>query len=149
MDISSNGSYPSRALSNFAPHGFEIDGVACASMEGFLQSLKFSSPGMQAHVCSLTGIAAKRTGAKKNWRRDQTLYWRGTAIDRHGPEYQELLDRAYDALNENQGFRKALEASGNAVFAHSIGHRKPADTVLTVAEFTSRLHRLRRSNRAS
>jgi hypothetical protein len=31
---------PARALSNLAPHGFEIDGIVCASMEGFLQSLK-------------------------------------------------------------------------------------------------------------
>lgn len=38
MDIRSGKDYPSSALSNFAPHPFEIDGVKCASMEGFLQS---------------------------------------------------------------------------------------------------------------
>ena len=37
MDIGSGNSYPSNALSNFAPHPFEIDGVNCNSMEGFLQ----------------------------------------------------------------------------------------------------------------
>lgn len=41
MDIGSGTGYPSAALSNFAPHSFVIDGVECASMEGFLQSLKF------------------------------------------------------------------------------------------------------------
>ena len=43
MDISSGNGYPAGSLSNFAPHGFIIDGVECASMEGFLQSLKLDS----------------------------------------------------------------------------------------------------------
>jgi hypothetical protein len=37
MDIGSKSGYPSSALSNFAPHAFEFDGVKCASMEGLLQ----------------------------------------------------------------------------------------------------------------
>lgn len=56
MDISSGTGYPASSLSNFAPHEFEIDGVKCASMEGFLQSLKFQNPEMQKYVCSLVGI---------------------------------------------------------------------------------------------
>lgn len=43
MDIKSGCGYPASALSNFAPHPFVLDGVYCASMEGFLQSLKFNS----------------------------------------------------------------------------------------------------------
>ncbi len=53
MDIGSGTGYPSASLSNFAPHAFVIDGVECASMEGFLQSLKFQDPEMQKHVCTL------------------------------------------------------------------------------------------------
>ena len=83
MDIGSGTGYPSSALSNFSPHSFVIDGVECASMEGFLQSLKFSDPEMQKHVCTLVGKKAKFKGKKKRWWRDQTLYWRGKAIDRH------------------------------------------------------------------
>jgi predicted NAD-dependent protein-ADP-ribosyltransferase YbiA (DUF1768 family) len=66
MDIGSGTGYPSAALSNFAPHSFVIDGVECASMEGFLQSLKFSSPEMQKEVCKLVGKAAKFKGEKKS-----------------------------------------------------------------------------------
>ena len=55
------------ALSNFAPHAFIIDGIECASMEGFLQSLKFSNPEMQKQVCTLVGKAAKFKGKKKKW----------------------------------------------------------------------------------
>jgi len=59
MDISSNGKYPSNALSNFAPHPFVVDGVICNSMEGFLQGLKFNNPDMQEYVCSLVDLQKK------------------------------------------------------------------------------------------
>ena len=36
MDIGSGTGYPSVTLSNFSPHGFIIDDIPCASMEGFL-----------------------------------------------------------------------------------------------------------------
>lgn len=65
MDIGSGSGYPSSNLSNFSPHGFVVDGVECASMEGFLQSLKFQDPEMQKHVCTLVGKAAKFKGKKK------------------------------------------------------------------------------------
>lgn len=65
MDIGSGAPWPSCALSNFAPHEFVIDGIRCSSMEGFLQSLKFKSPEMQEHVCTLVGKAAKFKGKKK------------------------------------------------------------------------------------
>lgn len=80
VDISSGCGYPASSLSNFAPHGFEIDGVQCASMEGFLQSLKFSSIEMQEHVCTLVGKSAKFKGKKKRWWPTQTLYWKGVPI---------------------------------------------------------------------
>lgn len=143
MDILSKNRYPSSALSNFAPHPFEIDGVKCNSMEGFLQSLKFESTDMQEYVCSLVGIAAKRKGASKNWRQKQTLYWRGKPYKRDSEEYRNLLNRAYNALYENNGFRKALESTNGAVLTHSIGKNKIQDTVLTASEFCSRLTYLR------
>ena len=143
MDISSNGKYPSNALSNFAPHPFVIDGVECMSMEGFLQGLKFSNPDMQEYVCSLVGRKAKSYGAKKNWRRKQELYWKGEVIKRKSSEYQKLLDRAYDSIFKNTKFQKALSATGSATLNHSIGKRKISETVLTQREFCSRLIKLR------
>ncbi len=143
MDIGSKAGYPASSLSNFSPHPFVIDGIHCASMEGFLQSLKFKSPEMQVHVCTLVGRAAKAKGRLKNWRVEQKLYWRGEAIDRHSQEYQKLLDRAYEALFQNEGFRRALKASGITALKHSMGKNNPSDTVLTVQEFCSRLERLR------
>jgi predicted NAD-dependent protein-ADP-ribosyltransferase YbiA (DUF1768 family) len=142
MDIGSGKKYPSSALSNFAPHPFEIDGVECNSMEGFLQGLKFKNPEMQVEVCKLVGYAAKKKGRNKNWS-DNGIWWKGESIDRFTDEYQELLDRAYESMAKNSGFRKALLASNDAVFTHSIGKRKEKDTILTTKEFCSRLMMLR------
>ena len=143
MDIGSGTGWPSAALSNFAPHPFVIDGVACASMEGFLQSLKFKEPDMQIEVCKLVGKAAKFKGKKKKWWRTQTLYWKGVEYKRDSKEYQELLDRAFDALAENTSFQKALLATKNATLTHSIGRSKIQETVLTKQEFCSRLMKIR------
>lgn len=143
MDIRSGSKWPSSALSNFAPHPFVIDGVECSSMEGFLQSLKFKNPEMQKEVCTLVGKAAKYRGKKKNWWRTQTLYWQGKEIDRHKAEYQELLDRAYEALLKNEKFKKALAATGNATLTHTLGNRSANRTILTRAEFCRRLTKMR------
>lgn len=143
MNIGSGNTYPANALSNFAPHPFVFDGVSCASMEGFLQSLKFKNPDMQVHICTLVGYAAKKAGRKKNWQQTQELWWRGMCHSRDGREYQLLLDRAFAALGGNEGFQRALLASHHAVLRHSIGKRKTRETVLTQSEFCQRLTRLR------
>lgn len=143
MDIGSKAGYPSSHLSNFHPHCFEIDGVHCNSMEGFLQSLKFKNKDMQEHVCTLIGKTAKFKGKKKKWWRTQILWWRGIPIDRHSKDYQWLLDRAYKALSKNTNFKKALLATGNANLTHKIGNTDSHRTILTQQEFCSRLIKLR------
>ena len=143
MDIKSGETYPSNALSNFAPHPFMIDGVNCNSMEGFLQSLKFKSSEMQEYVCTLVGYKAKMKGKNKNWWRTQKLYWKGKEIDRHSQEYQDLLDRAFKQLSKNTKFAAALKATNNSNITHSIGKSDPNRTILTVSEFCNRLINLR------
>lgn len=143
MDIGSGSTYPSCALSNFSPHPFIFDGVECSSMEGFLQSLKFSNPDMQAYVCTLVGKAAKFKGKKKKWFRDQTLYWKGNPIARDSQEYQDLLTNAFDALATNDGFKRAILATRNSTLTHSMGKNKINETVLTEKEFCNQLYRVR------
>lgn len=98
---------------------------------------------MQKHVCTLVGVQAKYKGKPKKWWTTQTLYWQGEEIDRHSQEYQNLLDRAYKQLSLNDGFRKALLATGSAVLTHSIGKNDASHTILTVREFCGRLMKLR------
>lgn len=143
MDVGSGEKYPAGALSNFTPRKFEVRGIPCNSMEGFLQGLKFKNPDMQKEVFSLVGIKAKRKGSKKNWQRTQTLWFQGEPIARSSKEYQDLIDEAYDALFSNEKAKKTLLASGDANLTHSIGKRDAKKTVLTEREFCSRLMRIR------
>jgi len=114
-------------------------------MEGLLQSFKFDKEHIQIEVCNLVGIGAKRRGQKMNkaWKSKQTLWWKGQPFQRNSKEYQDLLDRAFDALSQNSSFQKALLATQNATLTHSIGNSKESDTVLTEREFCLRLTKLR------
>lgn len=144
MDIRSGKGYPSSALSNFAGHQFTVDGVACNSMEGFLQSLKFKNPEMQRYVCTLVGKTAKSKGKAKNWWRKQCLYWQGREIGRHTEAYQALLTRAYEAMFlQSESFRNALIACQGCTLTHSIGTKDPHRTILTESEFINQLTQLR------
>ena len=149
IDIHSKGEYPSCELSNFAEHEFCIDGVKCSSMEGFLQSLKFRSIKKQMQVCSLAGKEAKNstrhTVAQLRWRITHNLYWQGRRINRFSDEYQQLLDRAYDILSENEDFRKALKDTSSYKLTHSIGKTDARKTILTESELISRLDRIRKN----
>lgn len=145
MNVKSGAKYPAGALSNFAPHPFVFRGVEVASMEGFVQSLKFKDVPMQKHICTLVGFAAKKSGAKKNWQTDQVLWWDATPYPRKSDEYQELLDDVYTQLfDQNEKARKALLATRDANLTHTIGRTKQSETVLTRTEFCSRLMRNRR-----
>ncbi len=145
MDIRSKLGYPAGELTNFFAYTFEVDGVKCASMEGFLQSLKTDDPSIQEEICQLVGIEAKNWGDEHGfvWKETQILYWQGHKYDRQGVEYQKLLDRAYDELAKNEEFRKALLATGKETLTHSIGNQDPFETILTEEEFCSRLIKLR------
>lgn len=143
MNIGAGNSYPANALSNFAPHPFELDGVKINSMEGFLQSLKFKESPIQESVCLLVGRMAKARGKKKNWYVKQTLYWKEVAYPRHSQEYQDLLDRAYRAMFEqSDSFRRALIAAKGCSFTHTIGNTDPNRTILTQSEFCRRITKL-------
>ena len=84
---------------------------------------------MQREVCKLVGIKAKSKGKSKKWFTTQKLYWNGVEYKRDSKEYQELLDRAFDALSNNTSFQKALIASGKSVLTHEIGKSKENETV--------------------
>ena len=149
MEIILGNSYPAGALSNLSPHTFTFRGVECGSMEGLLQGLKFKGKDMQREICSLAGMKAKKSGAKKNWQRTQLLWWQGEPMKRQSKVYQDLLDEAYLAMfTQNEKARKALLASRDAKLTHSIGRPNPKETVLTTKEFCSRLTKIRATLKA-
>lgn len=142
IDIDKNDKFA--LLSNFSENHFEIDGIICYSMEGFLQSLKFEDPSNQIEVCKTFGKQAKFLGKKKKWWKTQTLFWKGSQVDRHSNEYQLLLDRAFQSLSKNQEFGKTLLLTEDNEIVHESGKDDPYRTILTKDEFIKRLYKIRK-----
>jgi len=143
-DISSRGFWPLRSLSNFTKRHFQFDGIECRSIEGVLQSFKFEDETEQERICQLIGGRAKRAGRESEWQKTQTLYWRGAAYPRDSADYQQLLDRLYDAaFEQDDTFASALRETGSRALVHTMGSADPRRTVLTEREFCDRLQTLR------
>ena len=145
-DIGSTSEWPAGELSNFTEHHFIYDQVECYSMEGLLQALKYEDPKRQKEICRMVGREAKATGNKcpRNWKISGMLFWQSYIFDRHGDEYQELLNEAFLALSRDKKFRDALLATGDAMLIHTLGKTSSYKTVLTTGEFCGRLMVLRK-----
>lgn len=143
IDIGSENDLLGLSLSNFQPYDFIFDGIECSSMEGLLQSFKFQDPELQIKICQLVGVKAKFKGKKSKWFQHQKLYWLGKEYARDSKEYQELLDRSFDALSSNLDFFEALKKTSDKKLIHSIGKSQINLTCLTEDEFCSRLMNIR------
>lgn len=144
VDIHSKRRGVAGRLSNFTRRSFDFDGIACRSIEGVLQSLKFENAGEQKIVCGLWGVQAKFAGELGgDWKNTQTLYWNGQRYSRGSEEYQALLARLYDEVyRQDEQFREDIRKSAGYKLVHSIGNPDPRDTVLTAQEFIGQLLRL-------
>ena len=149
IDVWSKSSYPANVLSNLYPNVFEIDGVRCASMEGFLQALKNEDCEVQKEICSLSGKEAKERSIS-DWQNTQTIYWQGKPINRQSQDYQTLIRRAYQCLFEhNDTFRNALLSTKGKYIYHTRGLSNPQKTILTEQEFCIILTELRDNHKDS
>ncbi len=143
IDIWSKSAYPADVLSNLHGNEFCFDGIICGSMEGFLQSLKYKDPDMQKHICSMKGKNAKNISIC-DWQTNQTVWWRGKAIDRQSKEFLVLVRRAYQAMFEqNKNFRSALMSTRGMTLYHTRGEHNSFKTILTENEFCSVLTNIR------
>ena len=143
LNIYSKGKYPADALSNFASHPFDFDGFeGIQSMEGLSQSPKFEDIQMQQEVLFKSGREANECGRKQAWH--DVLYWKGKPMKRCSKEYTQFIERAYDSMFENEGFREALKASKRKILVHTIGKTRRSKTVLTWWEFCGNLNGLRK-----
>lgn len=132
-------------LSNLCNYEFELDGIFLASMEGFLQSIKFKDDAEAAPLRQMYGVKAFRAGQTGNaWKIGQILWWNGKGYLRSSKEYAMLLERAYNALIEhNDIFRTALRLSIPYELRHDFGKTDMSDSVLTRTEYIYNLYRLR------
>lgn len=143
VDIWSKSPYPANVLSNLHDNRFCFDGMECGSMEGFLQSLKQKDRERQRQVCSMAGKEAKRM-TNADWQEQQTVWWKGEAIDRQGEAFLVLVREAYTAMFEqNERFHAALMSTRGKVLYHSQGEQDSHKTILTEQEFCGILTDLR------
>lgn len=144
LDIWSRAPYPSNVLSNLCSNGFKFDGVLCGSMEGFLQSLKQNDINKQRQICSMKGGNARKKSVT-SWLTDQTIWWKGRAINRQSQEYMLLVRDAYQAMfDQNERFRTALMQTRGLKLVHTRGEENSFKTILTSTEFCGILEDLRR-----
>jgi hypothetical protein len=146
LDIKGNSSNPLVArLSNFTARPFVFDGVPCAGLEGFLQSVKCQDVLIQKEICAMKGRDAKQQGTEYDtWKDSQILWWNGKPYSRSSREYLLLVTKAYDAVfKQDKSFAEDLRNSGHEEICHSIGNPDMRDTVLTEVEMLYQLNRLR------
>lgn len=145
IDLSYKGVGMQRVLSNLFPYDFKISGIKCSSMEGFLRSLVEPDVKVQKELCKLSGFNAYATKfALRDWRPDQTLYWKGKSFSRESKGYSSLIDKAYDKLfRKNALFKKFLLSTKGTILIHSIGSSDEKESLLTANQYISQLYRLR------
>ena len=145
LHIFSNGLYPANVLSNLARKEFVYDGVHCASIEGFLQSLKIKDPDKQTEICAMMGGSAKKISKKgSDWLNTQTLYWKGREYKRDSKEYEELVLKAFlECYKQNEVFKTALDSTKGMKLTHKHGSNDKTKTILTADEFIKILTTIR------
>ncbi len=125
---------------------FILDGIHLNSMEGLFLSLMYEDVEVQRSFQSLSGSAARAVRATMECTKlvQQILHWDNCPMRRDHPEFQAFLDRAFDALfDQNAKLRQALRESGHTILRHGLGTREPIMTILTERELVRRLTRLR------
>ena len=98
-----------------------MDGVKIASIEGFHQGIKYADAAERNRILGLSGIEAKRAGAKANKKPIDFFYWLDQKIPRGSKPYLDLYHRALVAkFVQNQEAMDALIATGEAKFSHKV-----------------------------
>lgn len=131
-----------RELSNFQRRRFVLDGVTLASVEGFVQGIKYP-PGHpdRAEVFTLANIKAKQKSPGKS---PPCVWWNGEEIAYGSKEHHALIERAIRASFEQNPIALALLYSTKGMtLTHDLGHPESPHTCLPAKVFCEILTRLR------
>lgn len=145
IDIAVANRYPGKIVSNIEENAFVLDGVACTSMESFLQSLKYKNEAEQITVCNMNGKLAQSAGCRKlMWRFFRKVYWKSKVYKLQSDEFHKLIDRAFEEMYwQNSVYRQALSDLKNAKITYSIPQEQSKHAVLSEYEICRRLDMLR------
>ena len=139
---SKSDDWRARRLSNFSADPFVLDGEKMASVEGFIQGMKFPEghPTRQQAFHSV-GMEAKRLGEKAERR---LVWWKGRAVPYGSSEHHELIEEAIRAkFEQNRAAMEALLATEGMTLTHNLGHPDPPNTSLPATVLCDILTRIR------
>lgn len=116
------------ALSNFSLSPFVLDEVSQASVEGFIQGIKFP-PGHPAREQAFTSWAREAKACGKGADR-QFVYWGEARIEFGSDAHHRLVERALRArFAQNEGLCRVLASTRGLEILHHTGEeREPAQT---------------------
>jgi predicted NAD-dependent protein-ADP-ribosyltransferase YbiA (DUF1768 family) len=108
------------ALSNFGLSPFVLDGTLFASVEGFIQGIKFpEGDPRRAAAFASSGWPAKRLGDTAD---RSGAYWGGARLAYGSPDHHRLIERAMRArIAQSLGLQEALRSTADAMLIHDTG----------------------------
>ena len=147
INIISTSDGPEAILSNFAHTPFCVDGIACGSVEGFIQGLKENGAEKRTRICQKHGFEAKRAGTRKRNKKVKesgTVWWQDRVITFKSEEYYALIERAIRAKFElNEAARDVLRNTAGADLTHETGKPEASGTSFPKEKFLSILKKIR------
>jgi len=131
------------ALSNFVLSPFMLDGILLASVEGFIQGIKFPEghPNREQAFVS-AGWEAKAFSRLAD---NSGAYWAGGSVPYASREHVQLIERALHArFAQNEGLRHVLRSTVGMTIRHDTGAGpEPTATSLPAVEFCRILTEIR------
>ena len=132
-------------ISNFATTPFELDGNSFASIEGFVQFIKYP-PTYEGRdeIAQMVGAQARRAGhainsenfAKLDAGESVVIYWQDQEIPYRSEAHFDLIERAIRAkFAANPAAAAQLLQTGDAVLHHDTGHPENPHTSLPAEVF--------------
>lgn len=135
-----------RCLSNLSSHSFFIDGEKMASVEGFIQGIKFPKVNhIRKQSFQSVGVDAKRLGKKAEC---NFVWWKDKIIEYGSVEHHKLINKAICCkFNQNADAMKALLETDGLVLVHDTGHPDSPKTSLPADIFCKILTNIRKEKK--
>lgn len=131
-----------QALSNFGLSPFVFHGQLFASIEGFIQGIKFpESDPRRARAFCLSGWDAKQLGDEAD---RSGAYWNQARLAYGSAQHHQLIGDAIRArIAQSPGLQAVLRSTAGATLVHETGHVESPTTSLPATVFLGVLNEIR------
>ena len=139
---SSSRDVRARLLSNFANYPFVIEKQHCASVEGFIQAIKYPHGSVERWRTFLqSGKTAKEASLPSP---QSHIWWRGKQVAYGSEQHHALIERAIvQKCMQNEICMRALLNTDDLTLLHDTGARESPHTSLPASTFCDILTKLR------